>query len=69
LSTGGFSCNRQEDIKSALRDLQKKDAERWSRVDNLVSFLQDLRQAIAERDKGKMKKTQAFAGPKLGPGF
>jgi hypothetical protein len=29
----------QEDIKEALKDLQKRDAERWSRVDNLVSFL------------------------------
>jgi hypothetical protein len=59
----------QEDVKAALRDLQKRDAERWSRVDNLVSFLQDLWKAIADRDKGKMKKTQAFAGPKFGPGF
>jgi hypothetical protein len=59
----------QEDIKSALRDLQKKEAERWSRVDILMAFLQDLRQAIADRDRGKMKKTQAFAGPRLGPGF
>jgi hypothetical protein len=59
----------QQDIKTTLRDLQTQDEEQRSRVDKLLLFLQDLRQASAERDKGKLKNTQVFAGPSYGPGL
>jgi hypothetical protein len=57
------------EVKSVMLDMQNKDAERWSRVDTLMSFLQDLRQAIADRDKGKSQERQVYVGPRLGPGF
>jgi hypothetical protein len=57
------------EIKSITLDLQNRDADRWSRVDTLMSFLQDLRQAIADHDKGKSHARQVYAGPRLGPGF
>jgi hypothetical protein len=59
----------QQDIKTTLRDLQTQDEEQRSRVDKLLLFLQDLRQASVERDKGKLKNTQVFAGPSYGPGL
>jgi hypothetical protein len=60
------------DVKSALLELQIKESERWSRVDLMMSFLQDLRQAISDRDRldrGKLQVRQAFAGPRFDPGF
>jgi hypothetical protein len=34
-----------EDIKLATLDAQNREADRWRRVDALMIFLQDLRQA------------------------
>jgi hypothetical protein len=51
----------QLNIKTTLRDLKMQDKEQRSRVDKLLLFLQDLRQASAEQGKGKLKNTQVFS--------
>jgi hypothetical protein len=57
-----------EDIKTAMREVQSREDDRWRRVDNVMAFLQDLRRAMADREKGKAQVAQVYAGPRLGPG-
>jgi hypothetical protein len=58
-----------EDIKLATLDTQNREADRWSKVDALMIFLQDLRQAMVDSGKGKAQEKQVFAGPQPGPSF
>jgi GTP1/Obg family GTP-binding protein len=57
------------EIKSITLDMQHRDVDRWSQVDKLMAFLQDLWQAMTDRDKGKSQVRQVYIGPRLGPGF
>jgi hypothetical protein len=57
------------EVKTTMLDMQNKDVDRWRRVDTLMSFLQDLRQAIADHDKGKEQAHHVYAGPQIRPGF
>jgi hypothetical protein len=57
------------ELKTITLDMQNRDTDRWSRVDKLMAFLQDLRQAMADRDKGKSQVRRVYTGPRLGPGF
>jgi hypothetical protein len=41
------------EVKSAMLDMQNRDADRWSRVDTLMSFLQDLRTSYSGPRQGK----------------
>jgi hypothetical protein len=58
-----------EDIKMAMREVQTREDDRWRRVDTVMAFLQDLRRAMADREKGKAQAAQVYAGPHLGPGY
>jgi hypothetical protein len=58
-----------EDIKLAMHETQTREDDRWRRVDTVMAFLQDLRWAMADREKGKAQAAQVYAGPRLGPGF
>jgi hypothetical protein len=53
----------------AMREVQTREDDRWRRVDNVMAFLQDLRRAMAEREKGKAQAAQVYVGPRLGPGY
>jgi hypothetical protein len=59
------------DVKTAIHELQSKESERWNHVDLLMSFLQDLRQAISDRDmlaRSNLQVHQAFVGQRFDPG-
>jgi hypothetical protein len=58
-----------EDIKTTMREVQTREDDRWHRVDTVMAFLQDLRRAMADREKGKAQATQVYVGPRLGPGY
>jgi hypothetical protein len=50
-----------EDIKMAMREVQTREDDRWCRVDTVMVFLQDLRRAMADREKGKAQAVQVYA--------
>jgi hypothetical protein len=66
-----LSDNKRDlrELKTITLDMQNRDNDHWSRVDKMMAFLQDLRQAMMDRDKGKSQVQCVYTGPRLGPGF
>jgi hypothetical protein len=58
-----------EDIKTTMREVQTREDDQWRRVDTVMAFLQDLRRAMVDREKGKAQAAQVYAGSRLGPGY
>jgi flagellar capping protein FliD len=58
-----------EDIKIAMHDVQAQEDDQWRRVDNMMAFMQDLRSAMAEREKGKTQAAQTYKDLRRGPGY
>jgi hypothetical protein len=58
-----------EDIKTTMCEVQTREDDQWRRVDTLMAFLQDLRRAIADREKAKAQAAQIYVGLRLGPSY
>jgi hypothetical protein len=57
------------ELKTITLDVQNRYVDHWSRVDKRMSFLQDLRQAMTNNNKGKSQARRVYNGPRLGLGL
>jgi hypothetical protein len=58
-----------KELKTIMLDMHNRDDNRWSRVDKLMAFLQDLWQEMVDHDKGNSQVQHVYTEPRLNPGF